>query len=58
MAVHSFLCGRIPFLGIAAVIEQTLTQLPARGVHSFETLADADREARLLAGELIRSGTY
>jgi 1-deoxy-D-xylulose-5-phosphate reductoisomerase len=58
IAVHSFLSGRLPFLGIAAVIEQTLTQLPARGVHSFETLADADREARLLAGELIRSRTY
>jgi 1-deoxy-D-xylulose-5-phosphate reductoisomerase len=57
IAVHSFLSGQLPFLGIAAVIEQTLTQLPTRGVHSFDALADADREARALAGELIRSGT-
>jgi 1-deoxy-D-xylulose-5-phosphate reductoisomerase len=58
MAVHAFLSGKLPFLAIAAVIEQALTQLPARAVHSFDALADADREARVLAGELISSGTY
>jgi 1-deoxy-D-xylulose-5-phosphate reductoisomerase len=57
VAVHSFLSGELAFLDIAAVIEETLTRLPSRGVHSFDALADADREARLLAGELIRSRT-
>ncbi len=55
MAVHAFLSGQLSFLGIAAVIEETLTQLPSRAVHSFDALADADREARTLASELIRS---
>ena len=58
IAVHAFLSGELPFLGIASVIEQTLTQLPARGVHSFDVLAEADREARVLAAELIRSGSF
>ena len=55
MAVHAFLSGQLSFLGIAAVIEQTLSQLPSRAVHSFDALADADREARSVASELIRS---
>jgi 1-deoxy-D-xylulose-5-phosphate reductoisomerase len=55
IAVHSFLVGQLPFLDIAAVVEETLAQQPARPVHSFDALADADREARALAGELIRS---
>jgi 1-deoxy-D-xylulose-5-phosphate reductoisomerase len=53
VAVHAFLSGRLRFLGIAAVIEETLAQLPAGPVHSFDALADADAEARALAGELI-----
>jgi 1-deoxy-D-xylulose-5-phosphate reductoisomerase len=57
VAVHSFLSGRLPFLGIAAVIEETLTRLPSGTVHSFDALADADREARVLAAELIRVRT-
>ena len=56
VAVHSFLAGALPFLAIAVVIEETLTRLPASPVHSFDALAEADREARALAGELIRSG--
>jgi 1-deoxy-D-xylulose-5-phosphate reductoisomerase len=57
IAVHSFLSGQLPFLEIAAVIEETLTRQQARPVHSFDALADADREARVFAGELIRSRT-
>jgi 1-deoxy-D-xylulose-5-phosphate reductoisomerase len=55
IAVHSFLAGQLAFLDIAAVVEETLTRQPTRPVHSFDALADADREARALAGELIRS---
>ncbi len=53
VAVHAFLAGRLPFLGIAAVIEEALEKVPARRVHAFETLYDADREARAAAAELI-----
>ena len=53
VAVHAFLGGRLGFMGIPAVIEGTLEQLPARPVHSFDSLYDADSDARGIAGELI-----
>jgi 1-deoxy-D-xylulose-5-phosphate reductoisomerase len=53
VAVHAFLRGRLRFLDIAAVIEETLTTLPAQPVHSFESLGEADAEARRVAGELV-----
>jgi 1-deoxy-D-xylulose-5-phosphate reductoisomerase len=53
VAVHAFLGGRLRFLEIAAVIEETLTRLPTKDVHSFESLGEADAEARRLAGELV-----
>jgi 1-deoxy-D-xylulose-5-phosphate reductoisomerase len=53
VAVHAFLGGRLGFMGIPAVIEGTLEQLPARPVHSFDSLYDADADARGIAGELI-----
>ncbi len=52
VAVHAFLAGRLAFLDIAAVIEETLTRLPAAPVHSFESLGDADTRARAVAAEL------
>ncbi|MFN2611924.1 MAG: 1-deoxy-D-xylulose-5-phosphate reductoisomerase [Solirubrobacterales bacterium] len=52
VAVHAFLAGRLAFLDIAAVIEETLTRLPSAPVHSFESLGDADTRARAVAGEL------
>jgi 1-deoxy-D-xylulose-5-phosphate reductoisomerase len=53
VAVHAFLRGRLRFLGIAAVIEETLARIPAGRVHSFDSLADADAEARRVAAELV-----
>ncbi len=55
VAVHAFLEGRLGFLGIAAVIERALDRLGASRVHSFETLYDADREARAVAGEAVEA---
>jgi 1-deoxy-D-xylulose-5-phosphate reductoisomerase len=55
VAVHAFLRGRLRFLQIAEVIEDTLQRLPAAQVHSFESLARADAAARRLAGELVDS---
>ncbi|HET9101855.1 MAG TPA: 1-deoxy-D-xylulose-5-phosphate reductoisomerase [Solirubrobacteraceae bacterium] len=53
VAVHAFLGGRLRFLDIAAVIEQTLSELPSGAIHSFDVLAAADGEARRVAGELV-----
>jgi 1-deoxy-D-xylulose-5-phosphate reductoisomerase len=53
VAVHAFLAGRLRFLEIEAVIEETLDQLPADGIHSFEALGEADSRARGLAGDLV-----
>jgi 1-deoxy-D-xylulose-5-phosphate reductoisomerase len=53
VAVHAFLAGRLSFLGIPAVIEATLSRLPPEPVRAFESLYEADREARAVAAELI-----
>jgi 1-deoxy-D-xylulose-5-phosphate reductoisomerase len=53
VAVHAFLRGRLRFLDIAAVIEETLEELPSQPVHSFDALVEADAGARRLAGELV-----
>jgi 1-deoxy-D-xylulose-5-phosphate reductoisomerase len=53
VAVHAFLHGRLRFLEIAAVIEETLSRLPAGRVQSFDSLADADAQARRVATELV-----
>jgi 1-deoxy-D-xylulose-5-phosphate reductoisomerase len=53
VAVHAFLAGRLRFLDIAHVIEETLEQLPAAPVHSFESLGEADATARRVAAGLI-----
>jgi 1-deoxy-D-xylulose-5-phosphate reductoisomerase len=53
VAVHAFLGERLRFLDIAAVIEETLESLPSGPVHSFDSLGEADGEARRVAGELV-----
>ncbi len=53
VAVHAFLGGRLRFVQIAVVIEQTLERHPAGPVHSFDALADADADARATAAELV-----
>jgi 1-deoxy-D-xylulose-5-phosphate reductoisomerase len=53
VAVHAFLQGRLGFLGIPAVIEEALERLPAGPVRAFESLYEADREARAVAAELV-----
>jgi 1-deoxy-D-xylulose-5-phosphate reductoisomerase len=58
IAVNAFLEGRLSFLGIAAVIEATLEQVPTGRVHSFDTLFDADAAARETAAELVNHGAY
>jgi 1-deoxy-D-xylulose-5-phosphate reductoisomerase len=57
IAVHAFLGGRLSFLGIAEVIEGTLERLPAAPVRAFESLYEADREARIIAAELVEASS-
>jgi 1-deoxy-D-xylulose-5-phosphate reductoisomerase len=56
VAVHAFLGGRLPFMGIPAVIEQTLERVPPAGVHSCDSLYQADGDARAIASELVQDG--
>ena len=53
IAVHAFLDGRLPFTAIAETIERTLSQLPAEPVRAFESLYEADRQARAVAGDAV-----
>ncbi len=53
VAVHAFLDGRLRFLGISEVIEQTLERLDSEPIRSFESLYEADRRARELAGDAV-----
>jgi 1-deoxy-D-xylulose-5-phosphate reductoisomerase len=57
VAVAAFLEGRIPFTGIAAVIERVLEEMPARPVGHFDELFAADAEARSRSEEEIRGLT-
>jgi 1-deoxy-D-xylulose-5-phosphate reductoisomerase len=55
IAVHAFLAGGLSFLGIPQVIERTLDTLGSAPVRAFESLYEADREARGVAEEVSRS---
>jgi len=53
IAVHAFLAGRLRFLEISAVIDSTLSELGSEPVRSFDSLYEADRQARALAGRAV-----
>jgi 1-deoxy-D-xylulose-5-phosphate reductoisomerase len=53
IAVHAFLAERLGFNDIPAVIERTLERLGSAPVRAFESLYEADREARAVAGEAV-----
>ncbi|HEV3047850.1 MAG TPA: 1-deoxy-D-xylulose-5-phosphate reductoisomerase [Solirubrobacteraceae bacterium] len=55
IAVYAFLDGRLRFLEIAEVIERTLEELGSEPVSSFESLYEADRQAREVAGAIVSS---
>jgi 1-deoxy-D-xylulose-5-phosphate reductoisomerase len=54
VAVAAFLDGRIPFTGIAAVIEAVLEEMPARPVTHFDDLFATDAEARQRSQDQVR----
>jgi 1-deoxy-D-xylulose-5-phosphate reductoisomerase len=49
IAVAAFLEGRLPFLGIAEVVEETLEQSTGAPAHDLDELIEADAEARTIA---------
>jgi 1-deoxy-D-xylulose-5-phosphate reductoisomerase len=57
VAVAAFLDGRIPFTGIAAVVERCLEEMPAAPVAHFDDLFAADAEGRERAAAAARELT-
>src|SRR5207342_1786439 len=53
VAVSAFLQGRVGFLGIPALVEDTLAALPAAAAGTLDILREADRAAREHAGRAI-----
>jgi 1-deoxy-D-xylulose-5-phosphate reductoisomerase len=53
VAVHAFLERKLPFLGIARVIDETLAACRPQPVRAFEDLYDADAEARAYAAYAV-----
>jgi 1-deoxy-D-xylulose-5-phosphate reductoisomerase len=53
VAVHAFLEARLAFLEISSVIERTLSELGSQPVRAFESLYEADRQARALATQAV-----
>jgi 1-deoxy-D-xylulose-5-phosphate reductoisomerase len=49
VAVAAFLEGRLPFPGIAAVVEETLEGADISAAHDLEELITVDADARRLA---------
>jgi 1-deoxy-D-xylulose-5-phosphate reductoisomerase len=49
VAVAAFLERRLPFLGIAATVEETLAEADGAAARDLDDLLEADREARRLA---------
>lgn len=54
VAVDAFLSERIPFTGIAKVVEETLAQMPAQTPRSVADVLEVDRQSREIAGVSVR----
>jgi 1-deoxy-D-xylulose-5-phosphate reductoisomerase len=52
IAVEAFLQGRIGFLNIYEIVQETLARMPAKTPRSVSDILDIDRESRVLAREL------
>ncbi|QRN55934.1 1-deoxy-D-xylulose-5-phosphate reductoisomerase [Dyella caseinilytica] len=55
VAVEAFLAGTLPFLSIADLIEQVLTELPPQSVVDIQTLREHHRTAREAARQVLRN---
>ena len=56
VAVEAFLDARLPFTGIARVIETVLEACPATAADSLDTVLTADRQARAMAQAELQGG--
>jgi 1-deoxy-D-xylulose-5-phosphate reductoisomerase len=54
IAVAAFLDGRLPFLGIADAVEETLAAVDGRAAGDLDDLIQADADARRLAGGRLK----
>ncbi len=54
VAVAAFLAGELPFLGIAEVVERTLSAVEASAARDLADLVEVDAEARVVARNLSR----
>jgi len=53
VAVAAFLAGRVPFPGIARIVERVLERTPTAPLGSIDAVLAADREARCRAEEFV-----
>ncbi len=53
IAVQAFLERRLPFLGIAEVIAETMDAVPQAAVSDLEAILEADRQGRAAAVEIL-----
>jgi 1-deoxy-D-xylulose-5-phosphate reductoisomerase len=56
VAVAAFLERRLPFTGIAAVVEQVLSEISAREADSLELILEDDAAARERAQRIVQGG--
>jgi 1-deoxy-D-xylulose-5-phosphate reductoisomerase len=52
IAVEAFLQGRIGYLAIHEIVQETLSRMPARTPRTIGDILESDRESRILACEL------
>ncbi|HWB84770.1 MAG TPA: 1-deoxy-D-xylulose-5-phosphate reductoisomerase [Bryobacteraceae bacterium] len=59
IAVEAFLQGKIGYLSIFDVVQETLSRIPSRNPRSVEDILEIDRASRTVARELVavRTGT-
>jgi 1-deoxy-D-xylulose-5-phosphate reductoisomerase len=55
IAVDCFLKERIPFPGIASIVEETLQRVPGRNLSTVEDVLEVDAEARRVAASLAET---
>ena len=54
VAIEAFLNDRIPFTGIAEVVEETLSRMPGRTPSTVAEVLEIDKESRSVARECVR----
>jgi 1-deoxy-D-xylulose-5-phosphate reductoisomerase len=55
VAVEAFLAGRVRFVDIPVIIEDTLNRLPSEAVRDLEHILQADRSAREHASSWVEA---